>query len=42
MATKQYLLPSKEIFIKDGSIQIDNSPITPELNYGDKIEVNKK
>ena len=33
---------SKEIFIKDGSIEIDNSPITLEINYGDKIEVNKK
>ena len=33
---------SKEIFIKDGSIKIDNAPITLELNYGDKIEVNKK
>ena len=33
---------SKEIFINDGSIEIDNSPITLELNYGDKIEVNKK
>jgi len=33
---------NKEIFIKEGSIMIDNTPITLQLNYGDKIEVNKK
>lgn len=33
---------NKEIFINDGSIEIDNSPITLEINYGDKIEVTKK
>jgi hypothetical protein len=33
---------NKEIFIKDESIKIDNPPITLEINYGDKIEVNKK
>lgn len=33
---------SKEIFIKDTSIKINNPPITLEINYGDKIEVNKK
>ena len=33
---------NKEIFINEGSVEIDNSPITLELNYGEKIEVNKK
>ena len=32
----------KEIFINRNSIEIDNSPITLEIKYGDKIEVNKK
>jgi hypothetical protein len=32
----------KEIFIKDESINIDNAPITLEINYGDKIEVSEK
>lgn len=33
---------SKEIFINEGSLKIDNPPITLEINYGDKIEVKKK
>ncbi len=33
---------NKEVFIRDGSIEIDSSPITLGINYGDKIEVNKK
>lgn len=33
---------NKEIFIKDGSILLDNLPISLQLNYGNKIEVNKK
>lgn len=36
---KQY---NKEIFIKQGSIEINNTPVTLQLNYGDKIEVNRK
>jgi hypothetical protein len=40
---KSYCLEyNKEIFINEGSLKIDNSPITLEINYGDKIEVNKK
>ncbi|MEX2017251.1 MAG: hypothetical protein WD876_02160 [Candidatus Pacearchaeota archaeon] len=33
---------NKEIFIKEGSVEINNPPITLQLNYGEKIEVNKK
>jgi uncharacterized protein YneF (UPF0154 family) len=33
---------NKEVFIKDNALRIDNSPITLEINYGDKIEVSKK
>lgn len=33
---------SKEIFINEAAIEIDNPPITLEISYGDKIEVNKK
>jgi len=33
---------NKEIFIKDGSIELNNLPVTLEINYGDKIEVKKK
>lgn len=33
---------NKEIFINKASIEIDNPPITLEINYEDKIEVNKK
>ncbi len=33
---------SKEIFIKEGSIFIENPPITLEINYGDKITISRK
>ncbi len=32
---------NKEIFIKENSIEINNSLITLNINYGDKIEVSK-
>jgi hypothetical protein len=32
----------REIFIKDGSIKISNAPIMLEINYGDKITMEKK
>lgn len=31
-----------EIFIKQGTLEIENPPITFEINYGGKIEISKK